>query len=663
MTHLYEVLADEARRWRDAHYVCEKYPAIGEILDWQVDTESGVMRFLRKPQLRALEVYWYLRLVRQTPTILQLYDQCFPDADVWLDALGIPDGAFKAAGYSLDRFWKHLSSDDDYVKKFRLQAVRESLGLEYPSYIFALAMGAGKTVLIGSIVATEFALAMEYPDADFAQNALVFAPGKTILEALRQLEAVPYEKILPPRLHRSFAASVKVTFTRDGDPDIPVVEGSSFNLVVTNTEKIRITAETIRKGDLGPLFGDQQVDEAKRAVANRRLQTIASLPRLALFSDEAHHLYGQSLETGLKRVRQTVDYLANQTQVICVVNTTGTPYYQRQPLKDVVVWYGLSEGITDGYLKELAGNIQAYDFEGDADQYVRHVVKDFFQDYGHVTLPNGAPARLAMYFPQTDDLASLRPTIDLALTEIGESPTVCLVNTSDEGLTKPADIDAFNRLNDPASPHRVIMLVNKGTEGWNCPSLFACALVRKLTTSNNFVLQAASRCLRQVPGNEHKARVYLSQDNFGILDKQLQETYGQTIADLNHEATETRRQRIVVRKVGIPPLTGNPDRANSRTDRSAKRPAAPGPSDLRAARYDPAGLWPGHTGVNLTGLGRGRRHHRCPDRHVQRQLLRCCRRTVSSIPPRLLGGLWAVKADLWRARDPIFPHGRSVSSD
>jgi len=192
VTHLYEVLADEARRWRDAHYVCEKYPAIGEILDWQVDTESGVMRFLRNPQLRALDVYWYLRLVRQTPTILQLYDQCFPDADVWLDALGIPYGAFKASGYSLDRFWKHLSSDDDYVKKFRLQAVRESLGLEYPSYIFALAMGAGKTVLIGSIVATEFALAMEYPDADFAQNALVFAPGKTILEALRQLEAVPY---------------------------------------------------------------------------------------------------------------------------------------------------------------------------------------------------------------------------------------------------------------------------------------------------------------------------------------------------------------------------------------------------------------------------------------------------------------------------------------
>jgi hypothetical protein len=96
--------------------------------------------------------------------------------------------------------------------------------------------------------------------------------------------------------------------------------------------------------------------------------------------------------------------------------------------------------------------------------------------------------------------------------------------------------------------------VNKGTEGWNCPSLFACALARKLKTSNNFVLQAATRCLRQVPGNEMKARVYLSQDNHGILNKQLQETYGETIADLNHAGHESATARIVLRKLDLPPL-------------------------------------------------------------------------------------------------------------
>jgi type III restriction enzyme len=58
---------------------------------------------------------------------------------------------------------------------------------------------------------------------------------------------------------------------------------------------------------------------------------------------------------------------------------------------------------------------------------------------------------------------------------------------------------------NPEAPERVLLLVNMGTEGWNCPSLFATALVRKLANSNNFVLQAATRCLRQVPGNRQPA--------------------------------------------------------------------------------------------------------------------------------------------------------------
>jgi type III restriction enzyme len=263
---------------------------------------------------------------------------------------------------------------------------------------------------------------------------------------------------------------------------------------------------------------------------------------------------GQSLDTELKKVRKTVDYLAANTNVICVVNTTGTPYFQRQPLKDVVIWYGLSEGIRDGILKDLAGNIQAYDFSGDASAYVAHVIEDFFRDYGDVRLPNGAPAKLAVYFPQTDDLRELRPIIDRTLAKIGLSPALCLVNTSDDALTKQGDIEAFNRLNDPAAPHRVMLLVNKGTEGWNCPSLFACALARKLKTSNNFVLQATTRCLRQVPGNAVKARVYLSADNFNVLDRQLQETYGETIQDLNRTAQESRHAQIVLRKLNLPPL-------------------------------------------------------------------------------------------------------------
>lgn len=183
------------------------------------------------PQLRALETYWYLRLVHGTPHIFDLYTRLYPPdtntADL-LDALGVPEAAFRATNYPLDALWDRIATDDGFVRDYRLQTLRETMALAYPSYILALAMGAGKTILIGAIVATEFAMAIEYPDGPFVQNALVFAPGKTIIQSLRELALIPYDRVLPPRMHRPFAASVKLTFTRDGEKDIPVVRRSAF---------------------------------------------------------------------------------------------------------------------------------------------------------------------------------------------------------------------------------------------------------------------------------------------------------------------------------------------------------------------------------------------------------------------------------------------------
>jgi type III restriction enzyme len=95
------------------------------------------------------------------------------------------------ADEGLDAFLARLKMDDALVRRHKLESLRETFVLGYPSYILALAMGAGKTILMGAIVASEFAMAMEEPDGPFVQNALIFAPGKTILGALRELAEVP----------------------------------------------------------------------------------------------------------------------------------------------------------------------------------------------------------------------------------------------------------------------------------------------------------------------------------------------------------------------------------------------------------------------------------------------------------------------------------------
>jgi len=296
------------------------------------------------------------------------------------------------------------------------------------------------------------------------------------------------------------------------------------------------------------------LEEQQTEEANLRLLAITSLPHLAVFSDEAHHTFGQAMGQEIKRVRQTINYLhANSPNLICVVNTTGTPYYEKQPLKDVVIWYGLSQGIGDGILKDVAGNVLGYGFDpAGAGPFVREIIRDFFGRYADVRLPNGAPAKIALYFPQNDDLNELRGDVELALAEAGQPATLILKNTSE---SSKQEVDDFNRLSDPAAPHRVILLVNKGTEGWNCPSLFACALVRKLKASNNFVLQAATRCLRQVNGNTHSARLYLTKENRALLEAQLIETYGETLSALNAAERETTTVTLRLRKMPLPPLT------------------------------------------------------------------------------------------------------------
>ena len=94
----------------------------------------------------------------------------------------------------------------------------------------------------------------------------------------------------------------------------------------------------------------------------------------------------------------------------------------------------------------------------------------------------------------------------------------------------------------------------KGKKGWNCPSLFACALIKEQTASSNFVLQASTRCLRQVEGNTRPARIFLDTKNRDILDKQLEENFGTSIRELRGQDSETEEVVIRIRKTELPKL-------------------------------------------------------------------------------------------------------------
>jgi hypothetical protein len=113
---------------------------------------------------------------------------------------------------------------------------------------------------------------------------------------------------------------------------------------------------------------------------------------------------------------------------------------------------------------------------------------------------------------------------------------------------KKRDADyEFNRLDTPESEKQFILLVNKGTEGWNCKSLVAVALYKN-STSNNFVLQASCRCLRRIGDNSVKARVFLSDENYRVLNRELENNFNTNINQITGKQQNEVQVDLVVEK-------------------------------------------------------------------------------------------------------------------
>src|SRR3990172_248493 len=114
MATLIEQIARNTRGWKNQGFPHDNFPVISEILEWAALPDGSGFQ-LRAPQLRALETYWYLRLVADTPRIFDLYQKYFPakeDPDALLKALAIPDAAFKAAKYNFSALWQNISAND-----------------------------------------------------------------------------------------------------------------------------------------------------------------------------------------------------------------------------------------------------------------------------------------------------------------------------------------------------------------------------------------------------------------------------------------------------------------------------------------------------------------------------------------------------------------------
>lgn len=548
-------------------------PLTRKFLDFNNPDNPGA--YLRRPQFEALEMYVFLKEFCDNRFLYEIFEDWFEKRNRFEGRLTVGID-HRGQGTLFTPFELHQEEDKALFRQVfeQIKAFQQS----YPNYIFALTMGLGKTVLMAASIFYEFLLANKYPkDEKYCHNALVFAPDKTVLQSLREIQTFDKSLIVPAEYVHQLDSQLKFHFLDESGDALNAIDRSMFNIIISNTQKIILKKqhkagtpvnELFKEGskyykakslnqDFEDLYGFD-IDTDAELITNQRFAKLTRLQQLGIYVDEAHHVFGNKLADDLlptskaTSLRVTINELAISlrdagTHVVGCYNYTGTPYVGNRLLPEVVYAYGLQDAIEHKYLKRVRIN----GFENIKAQtlpFVRYAIGEFWKAYGEKRYEGMLP-KFAFFASTIEELQQeLRPAVEQVLAEMNLPHTKILVNVGDDKITTNDDLREFRNLDTLGSEKQFILLVNKGKEGWNCRSLFGVGLHRE-PKSKVFVLQATMRCLRQIGDVQETGLVFLSEENVRILDGELASNFKLSVDALNN--TGDKKQTIEVH--ALPP--------------------------------------------------------------------------------------------------------------
>ncbi|WP_278682642.1 TnsA endonuclease N-terminal domain-containing protein [Paraclostridium bifermentans] len=533
--------------------------------------------FLRKPQYEALEIYVFLKEFLNNKQMHNIFEDWYSEKEEF-ETKHSYTTTDKNGQVCIQIGLAKLLAEREYKSLF--EEIKKNATI-YPNYIFALTMGTGKTILMATCIFYEFLLSNKFPkDKNYCHNALVFAPDKTVLHSLKEIQTFDKSLVVPPEYVSFLDAHIRFHFLEEDGVTLNTIDKSKFNIIISNNQKIILKEQHKEKTPIQKFyelpsskvlnidisnkinklgiydfnksedFGDTIDSKNKNLTQNQRFEKLTRLEQIGIYVDEAHHMFGNKLKDSLSgekdsSLRRTINILAHKlknsgTSVVSCYNYTGTPYIGKQILSEVVYAYGLKEAIQNKYLKKV--NINSYK-NVKTEDFIRDVVTDFWEKYGNKTY-EGLKPKLAIYASNTTELEKeLKPILENVLIDLDIPLDSILINTGDNKQTSDDDIREFKSLDKKRSSKQFILLVNKGKEGWNCRSLFGVALFRTPSKTNKiFVLQSTMRCLRSIGNIQETASVYLSKDNYDILENELQQNFNISIEDINTKKIKEKEE-------------------------------------------------------------------------------------------------------------------------
>ena len=559
---------------------------------------------MRDAQIDAIKTFLYLKIVCGNQPLKQLFAQGFfntldireePLTDAARNKLLADKAAAALYEYSKlkRKNGEQVSSKlEEYIKMhaetidYHQIISKIFYDVDYADYLYSLPMGAGKTYLMAAFIYLDLYFAQNEPDNPvFAHNFMILAPSglkTSILPSLKNIMRFDPSWILPEETAKQLKQQVKFevldeTSSAKGSNIIRnpnaqkinthLLSGDTFGLVaITNAEKVildRVENDGLTDEQLN-LFSEDERNKIRKGKELRRV--IGSIPHMAIFVDEVHHVAGVDI-----KLRKVINQWTESQNFTYMLGFSGTPFLEtadkisvsedlemkNQNLSNVVCHYALVDAVCN-FLKSPIVKHENADLEAIVDSGVRN----FFQLYKDTVYQNGTCAKQAIYCPNIKTLEEkIYPQVANLVAEYGLAPNTAILKFYSDSngkykLPKEAQVE-FDSLDSEISKVRIVLLVGIGKEGWDCRSLASVVLPMKGSCAQNKVMQTSCRCLREVDSNDETALIWLNNQNAKVLNEQLKKFQETDIDELNKKK---KKEKVIVQRhsrmdtVALPPI-------------------------------------------------------------------------------------------------------------
>lgn len=327
-----------------------------------------------------------------------------------------------------------------------------------------LATGVGKTYLMAALI--------DYMAHQGVRNFLVATPGKTILSKTLENFDAASQKYIAGAEHRPFV------FTRDN------FRTANASRAFDDPKQVKVGVFTIQSL-LGSTKEDRKVRRQDENLGTALYDLLAEAEDLVVVADE-HYVYRHQA----KKFSQALRELTPRS----LVGLTATP--DKADYDKVVVEYTLGEAIADGYVKTP---VIVYRRDGIKDESI--------QLADAVALLNRKADSYQRYVDRTEGAKQIRPAMFVVCESIEHASHVAsvlrgpgMLDGEDQVLLATSespeeDLKVLDEVDEPGSPVRAIVSVNKLKEGWDVKRIAVIVALRKLA-SESLTEQILGRGLR-----------------------------------------------------------------------------------------------------------------------------------------------------------------------